>query len=425
MDPQNSLNGDSYTVYINGNPDTAWNSGGRSYPLGTTIRIDYSTPACNVTLNGFSYTSGAVITLTTTTTQNFVLLNADHWFNIGDPQCSGNQLRQPIQNDCGATSSTLINECSCQCNIDCQGRFWGGNVCSGTDTVNYEYYVCNGGTTLTGNVRTVACTCACNPNCLGTRVGTPYCSGTSGLQLQDTINNCTNQVVATNTYDACACACNQTCDGTYWDDNCNGGTTLTRTQRYVCNDVATGVVETYPCNQATCGASTTPAYVYQGYSACYNPGTYPCTYGQVFKDTNSCSPTYNNYFIEVAGNKINVGGPPSDAPCNTTSNCQNTGVNYCSNGNRVYEQYQANPCSNASCPPVVVSDPTCAPTCRIYNIIAYSSSDVTGSYTGCASGSTNTFNYSGGPGTVGQVCARLGTVSVNGGQAQNTGTSCT
>jgi hypothetical protein len=146
----------------------------------------------------------------------------------------------------------------------------------------------------------------------------------------------------------------------------------------------------------------------------------------VFRDTNPCSSTYNNYFIEVSGNKINVGAQPSGVPCNTTSNCQDTGSAYCSGSNLVIDQYQANPCSGDACPPRVIeyNSPSCAPTCRIYNIIAGSSSGATGTYQGCASGATTSFSFPGGPGIVGTVCARLGTVSVSGGTSNNTGTSC-
>ena len=69
---------------------------------------------------------------------------------------------------------------------------------------------------------------------------------------------------------------------------------------------------------------------------------------------------------------------------------------------------------------------TAAPVvCYIYNIISGTSSGVTGTYQGCASGSTTSFSFPGGPGIVGQVCARSGTVSVVGGTSNNTGTTCT
>ena len=344
MNPQNSLSGTSYTPYINGSPDGSWDSGSRTYPLGTTISLEYTSPACSVTLNGMSYTSGTVITLSTTSSQTFTLLNADHWVNNGSPTCSGSELRQPIINDCGTTSSTLINACSCTCDVTCGGTYWGPNVCDGNALIRRQYYYCNNA--LTGVTETISsCSCDCNQACSGTYYGPEYCTGSARYKNQ--YYTCNNAFIQTVLVSSCSCACDQTCSGTYWYYYCTG-TTRMRELRYTCNDVYAGTTEVYQtCDQPNCGASTTPTYTDQGYTACYQPS---CTTGEVFKDTNSCSPTYNNYFIEVSGNKMNVGGPPSGVPCNTTSNCQDTGSPYCSGPNWVIDRYQANPCSTESCP---------------------------------------------------------------------------
>lgn len=257
LSPLNALDGNSYTAFINGVADAAWNSGERSYPVGTTIRIDYSSPACNVTLNDSAYSSGNTITLTTTAAQVFVLKNADHWVNNGGTTCVGCQQRQPIINDCGATSYTIVEDPSCACNQNCKGTEW-------------RYY----------------------------------------------------------------------CDGT----------TRMRELVYVCNGVYAGTTEVFAtCDQVNCGATTQPIYEYQNYSACYIPptGSGNCTTGDVYKNTNPCSGAiYNNYYIEVAGNKINVGTQPSQGVCNTTENWSDTGNTRCNNCVNEKEQRQTNRCAS-------------------------------------------------------------------------------
>jgi hypothetical protein len=240
MDPRNSLSGTSYTPYINGIADPSWDSGSRSYPLGTTIRVDYSSPACNVTLNGSAYSSGTTITLSTTGSRTFTLLNADHWVNNGGTTCAGNELRQPIINDCGATSYNVISYCSCDCNVTCGGTYWGGWYCENNETKRNQYYNCNG--TFTGVTET-------NPNC----------------------------TVA--------------CTSTYWYDTCDSAKTLTRTQKYSCNNANTGVVETYPCNVGTCGASTTQVWSDTGDPYCI---TGSCTLRQLQTQTNQCAAGYGS-----------------------------------------------------------------------------------------------------------------------------------
>ena len=285
MSPQNSLSGTSYTPYINGSPDSSWDSGSRNYPLGTTISVDYASPACSVTLNGMPYTSGTVITLSTTSSQTFTLLNADHWVNNGAPTCSGTQLRQPIINDCGTTSSTIISECSCSCDVTCGGTYWGANECSGNALIRKQYYYCNN--QLTGVTETISnCDCSCNVACSGTYYGAPYCSGNA--QVRDEYYTCNNAFKQTVTISSCSCDCNVACAGTYWAESCSG-TTLIRVEKYTCNNANTGNTQNISCS-ATCGASTTQVWTNEGGTYCIGGS---CTLRQLQRQTNPCAADYN------------------------------------------------------------------------------------------------------------------------------------
>jgi hypothetical protein len=156
-----------------------------------------------------------------------------------------------------------------------------------------------------------------------------------------------------------------------------------------------------------CGQSTSANWVDNGATFCSG-----CNLYQPQIDNNPCSATYNNT------RDVNLGVNSTCGTWNTTYYCvgfdyYSKEVNSCTGAERNVTLVQAN-------------SPNCgAPTCRVYNIIAGSSSGATGTYQGCASGSTTSFSFPGGPGIVGQVCARLGTVSVSGGTSFNTGTSCT
>lgn len=285
LNPQNSLSGSSYTPYINGTPDASWDSGSRTYPLGTTIVLDYLSPACSVTLNGMPYTSGTTITLTTTSSQTFTLLNADHWVNNGTPTCTGTQLRQPIINDCGTTSSTIISECSCQCDVTCGGTYWGSNVCDGNALIRRQYYYCNN--QPTGVTETInGCDCSCNQACGGTYFGAEYCTGSA--RYKDEYYTCNNAFVQTVLVSSCSCTCDQTCAGTYWEESCSG-TTLIRVEKYTCNNANTGNTQNISCS-ATCGASTTQVWTNEGGTYCISGS---CTLRQLQRQTNPCAADYN------------------------------------------------------------------------------------------------------------------------------------
>jgi hypothetical protein len=159
-----------------------------------------------------------------------------------------------------------------------------------------------------------------------------------------------------------------------------------------------------------CGQSTSANWVDNGATFCSG-----CNLYQPQIDNNPCSATYNQT------RNVNLGVSSTCGTWNTTFYCvgfdyYSKEVNSCTGAERNVTLVEANSPNCGYVPP---------PTCRIYNIIAGSSSGVTGTYQGCASGSTTSFSFPGGPGIVGQVCARLGTVSVSGGTSSNTGTSCT
>ena len=530
LTPHNDIPPDAYTLYVNDVPYTDFDSGERSYPVGSVIKLVYNNVnnVCGVVLNDTSYASSTNVTLVNGVSYIFKMYNYNYWSNVvGATYCQEGKTYQTQSNSCGNTRPLEIFPCSTKCTAttysDACSGVYGQNVtrtfyyaCNGQATGTVTQLTCGGtctsiaqdwkvtstyckpgycnkfneltqsnpcapnpGATQEVALTTNSCDCGescdgtfdttyCDPNNVGSQitvtkyrcspqsvvsstsrscitgcgaslsqnwvsVGNVYCSSCVKKQDKQQMNPCADEYLVVKAFNATdgntTCECGQECKGeeTYYFCDGTQGKTRYTVQRYVCppNTYTTTPQVVGTCLANTCGVSYTPQYQSKGYDSCYYQGGYPCTTGPVYQDINYCSDTYNDYFIEVSGNKLNVGGPPSQGACNTDSNCQNTGVNYCSNGNRVYERYQANPCSNASCPPVVVSDPTCAPTCYIYNIIASSSSGTSGSYTGCSSGSTTTFNFSGGPGNVGQVCARSGTVSVSSGTSQNTGTTCT
>lgn len=207
LSPQNSLDGNSYTVFINGVEDTAWNSGTRSYTAYTTIRVVYSSPACGVVLNGTTYTSNTTITLLNGTTYTFTLYNADHYVDTGNPYCEGCQRRQGTVNDCGGTSFRVLANDSCDCGVGCAGTYYSAQECSGNALIRQERYTCNNA--LTGNIITLDdCSCLCNSDCEGNYVGAAYCNPNGNYQLlQDTFNGCTNAYVSTaviaNNWPAC------------------------------------------------------------------------------------------------------------------------------------------------------------------------------------------------------------------------------
>ena len=276
LSPQNSLDGNSYTVYINGSEDAAWNSGTRSYPAYTTIRVVYSSPACGVVLNGSAYTSNTTITLVDGNTYTFTLYNANNYVNNGAPYCSGNELRQPTINDCGGTSYTLISSCSCSCNQACSGTYTTAAYCSGNQLLQNEYYTCNNAFKQTNTLST--CSCSCNVACGGTYWGSNYCDGNALKRKQYyTCNNAETGVIET--LDSCSCSCNQACLGTAANDPYCSGDALVRNLYYICNGAFAGTETIDNCSCAcnvACDGTTYQEYCVPGDTTLYGRSYYNC-----------------------------------------------------------------------------------------------------------------------------------------------------
>lgn len=263
LSPQNNLDGNSYTVFINGVEDAAWNSGTRSYQAYTTIRVVYSSPACGVVLNGNAYTSNTTITLLNGTTYTFTLYNANNYVDTGAEYCSGCEIRQGTVNDCGATSYRVVDSSSCDCGQACEGTYWGAEECSGNARIRRQLYVCNG--VATGVIDTIdPCSCTCNVGCDGTYYGPEYCNPNPEVQGQLVKNEyyfCNNAFVQTVVVNECSCSCNVACLGTTEITYCDG-TTLYGGMKYTC-DVngpwASGpsVIE---YNSVTCGYTSYDIY---------------------------------------------------------------------------------------------------------------------------------------------------------------------
>lgn len=358
--PYNSLPGSSYTVYVDGVPDTGWKSGTRTYAAWTVIYINYASPACGVLLNSIAYPSGTVITLTPGNTFYFELLNADHWSNTGYT-CIGNKQYTNQINDCGTTRQIETHPgstCDCYCNYTCAGTYYGDSVCGGgvglgNSLIQYQYWVCTGDPT--GDYQIIDdCSCQCNPSCDGFTYTAQYCGqpgrvGTNTSSLyQDRYFACTGGYAGTDTIDDCSCTCNQTCDGTYWEPYCtNYGVypyERRQRQRYTCNGALTGVDELIGTCNTNCGANTSAIWET---TASYCLGTPACNLWVDQKQTNQCcsDPAYNSTrFI----------------PLGVNSYCYYTyPVDHCI-GNDLW-QYDFNPCNNEISNDHLIQ--ACSPSC--------------------------------------------------------------
>ena len=101
---------------------------------------------------------------------------------------------------------------------------------------------------------------------------------------------------------------------------------------YRVNGVNVGL--TPPTNGA---CNTAAQWTSQSYYSCYN-----CVDSLVYRDTNVCSPTYNNYRV----NGVNVGNTaPLESTCNFVPNWVSQGYNTCSNCNTYLVYRDTNPCS--------------------------------------------------------------------------------
>lgn len=108
---------------------------------------------------------------------------------------------------------------------------------------------------------------------------------------------------------------------------------------YRVNDVNVG--NTAPTNG---NCVTTPILTAQNYNTCYQ-----CANWAVFRDTRPCSATFNNYILNQPPGQtfINVGNTaPSNGNCVTTANWQNEGARVCIDCTSYQPQRDVNPCSS-------------------------------------------------------------------------------
>lgn len=104
----------------------------------------------------------------------------------------------------------------------------------------------------------------------------------------------------------------------------------------------TGPVSTTKPTVGNC--VTTPTRTAQNYNTCYQCANYA-----VFRDTNPCSATYNNYILNQppSATYINVGNTaPSNGTCVTTADWQNFGARVCVDCTSYQPQKDMNPCSS-------------------------------------------------------------------------------
>lgn len=355
-------------------PETCNYRGDRQTNTCGGVRNEYTTQAnscnCSIACQGTYYYYDCTLT-TRYRTLRYTCNNADAGAREWVADCSY---------DCGAGTSPLYTPqyyTTCY-NCNTVDVYKNTNGCSGPTAG--QYFVLYGTSYINVGGAPTNTTCNTNSDCVDT--GSPRCSGS---------NYVISQTQSGNTCSTAACA-----------------------DRIISSANNTS----NPCYDP-CANNTAPTYTNQNYIACYN-----CTNVSVYKDTNTCSSTDTQYYVFYGGNYVNVGGQPTPASCNYTSNCSDTGSPYCLNGSQVINQAQGNPCSSTTCGTRVItsaadSSNPCyvAPTCKVYQIVAYDPDlTVTGTYTNC-SGFLDSFSFFGGPGTVGTVCAQPSSVLITQGPA--------
>lgn len=245
------------------------------------------------------------------------------------------------------------------------------NHCSGTNGTYFVYH--NGGYVNVGG-QPSGVTCNYNSNCID--VGGGYCSGNDYV-----INRSQN-------------------------NPCSGESCPPRVIEY--NS------QTYGCYNP-CAGNTSPNYESQGYTTCYN-----CNNVAVYRDTNVCSSTYLQYYVDYYG-YVHVGSQPNGTGCNYGSACTDSGSAYCSGPNWVINQTQTNPCAGSCGVRVIEYNSqsngcyTPPPTCYTYDLYMYGGTPeyVNVQYTNCGGGVSYLSTYNdGGDGYGGTICARAGTAYI-------------
>jgi hypothetical protein len=256
----------------------------------------------------------------------------------------------------GSTREVALQTNSCDCGETCAGTY-STSTCDpnnpGTQ-ITVVRYTCFPNSVVSSTSTSCVEACGANTSQNWVNEGAVFCSSCIKKQTQRQLNPCAPGYNTTRVVDATdgntTCECGEECKGTETYNFCSGtqGKSYYSVQRYVCppNSYTTTPQLVGTCLVGTCGVTTTPQYDAKGYNACYSGAGYPCTTGPVFQDINYCSSTYNNYFIEVSGNKINVGGQPTQGACNTTENWVDTGAVRCSSTCvNEKQQQQQNPCA--------------------------------------------------------------------------------
>lgn len=383
LNPLNSLDPSSYTIYINGSADNSWKSGMRSYIAGTTIILIHTSPACGVTLNGSSYTSNTQFTVNGNSTYTFQLNNANYFTPSGGGFCTDCVSYINTSNPCGTNSSTTGGS-FCNTSANYSNAVGTYNVCNAGTVNSYTVFQntnpCFGGNQFSANNVSYSSNPSNSVNTAANWVnnGDIFCSGCDRYQPQidnnvcsSTYNQTRNVLLASNS-SLCGGCCGQSTaenwvnNGSIFCSDCNQfqpqinnnpcSATYNQTRNVQLNTNSTN------CG-GCCGQSLSANWVDQGYQTCSN-----CTLYTVFKDTNPCSSTYNNYRV----NNINVGsGQPSGAPCNNTPNWQNTGGQYCSGCNLVQDQNDINTCTNSGTRTVTITSN--AESCGSWNLENYCS----------------------------------------------------
>lgn len=120
-------------------------------------------------------------------------------------------------------------------------------------------------------------------------------------------NSCDGTFRNTGVTQSSSCNCGVGCQGTYYTDFYCDNRDKVFVQKYNCNGSPTGAT-----NRVNCGCDAgSQELTSQGYNTCVS-----CTTFEVFRDTNRCSGTFNQYFV----NGGSVGGAaPSNGSCNTSS----------------------------------------------------------------------------------------------------------
>ena len=137
-------------------------------------------------------------------------------------------------------------------------------------------------------------------------VADPVCDGCNYLGNRER-NTCDGSYRNTTPTEYSSCGCGVGCQGTYYTDFYCDNRDKVFVQKYNCNGSPTGAT-----NRVNCGCDAgSQELTYQGYNTCVS-----CTTFEVFRDTNRCSGTFNQYFV----NGGSVGGSaPSNGSCNTSS----------------------------------------------------------------------------------------------------------